>query len=577
MFDDEINGNDEKANPSSMLLMDAITSTPKESSRPRGIAEQRETADVNEKVADVSLENFISGHESEIHENIQKELSHVPLSPDIENPEFSVHDFDQNPTAAGLRWWERIVGSLSIGIEINARVVRAAKIRTFGKKQEIVQVEEISLNENEKGNVPALAHRVKQVIEKLRARNIPITSIIGGSDVNIRLLRMPKVSKKEIHEALLWKNKKELHFFNDAPTVLHYVILDEDQSPNANEFYVLVIAVREELIKNNLEIMMQAGVIPQRMTIRPIAQWNFMKCIPDKGMHSMVIDIGFESTHLSFFRDNTLQFAREISVGGNHFTSVLMQTIFVDDTSYVLSWEEAEELKKEIGLPADPAIGMTSQGIPHSEIAVMMRPVAEKLASEIRMSLDYYKENFKVETYDNVYFSGKSIRLKRLGTFLQASIGQTMRPFRPSEHIAIPTGIDAPEASILSLDTVGAALSTGSDLNFLPPNAKTELRFRNLFSKAVSSLLVLFAIAGGSILFLNKKSGDLNVLLTDVTGSLKRVQSEHNEFVSLQNEIKTLIAGQSRIVGETAVDSSSIAILKWISEITPDEIAIERL
>ncbi|MBL7996802.1 hypothetical protein JNM05_15655, partial [bacterium] len=47
--------------------------------------------------------------------------------------------------------------------------------------------------------------------------------------------------------------------------------------------------------------------------------------------------------------------------------------------------------------------------------------------------------------------------------------------------------------------------------------------------------------------------------------------------VSLQNEIKTLIAGQSRIVGETAVDSSSIAILKWISEITPDEIAIERL
>lgn len=577
MFDNDDTLIKESENPASMLLMGIIKSQPKESKEGRLPVVEFESEHEHEQLSGNSLEHFMTEHESVIRKNDQLESANVPVLSVSENADLWRDEGRDSVKAKRMNWLEKIFAKPSIGIEINPRMIRAVKVKSWGRKQEIVQLEEIVLDESKRGDVLIVAQHVKQILRKLKTHNIPITSIIGGSDVNLRLLRMPKVSKKEIHEALLWKNKKELHFFNDAPTILHYVILDEDQTPNANEFYVLVIAVKEELIKNNLEIMQKAKLLPSKLTIRPIAQWNFMKNIPDKGINSLVIDIGFENSHLTFFRNNTLQFARELPVGGNHFTKALMQTIFVEDASYLLSWDEAEVIKKDIGLPVDHVNGKTPQGIPYSEIAVMMRPVAEKLASEIRMSLDYYKENFKVDTYDNVYFTGNSIRLKQLKPFLETAMGQPIRPLHLFEAVTLPSTMNDENGSALSMDTIGAALSKGSDLNFLPPQEKTELKFRNVYSKTFSGLLILLSILGGSLLFLNKKHSDTEHILAILNTSLSYVQYENREYERLQSEKNTLNVIATKISEETRVDSSALGILKWVSSITPEEILIEQL
>lgn len=577
MFNDDYTAKESSDNPASVLLMDIIKAPSKESNRKVELKDPPESGFSVKEAPDGFLEQFITEHESVIRDKGLLDPSFPADSSASETTEIPGMESCQMVQAKRLSWWEKWFAKSSIGIEINSRMIRAAKIRTWGRKQEIVQLEEIVLDESKKGDTFAIAMHIQNILRQLKSSHIPVTSIIGGSDVNLRLLRMPKVSKKEIHDALLWKNKKELHFFNDAPTILHYVILDEDQTPNANEFYVLVIAVKEDLIKHSLEIMEQAKTLPSKMTIRPIAQWNFMRNIPGKGINSLVIDMGFENSHLTFFRNDTLQFAREIPVGGNHFTAALMQTIFVDDRSYILSWDEAESVKKDIGLPVEPVNGKTPQGIPYSEIAVMMRPVAEKLASEIRMSLDYYKENFKVDTYDNIYFTGNSVRLKRLKTFLESSIGQPMRPLFLTEAIALPADFDSEKAGELSMDTIGAALSKGSDLNFLPPQAKTELRFRNLYSKAISGMLILLSVLGGSVLFLDKKYNDLEDILTISNSSLTRVRNENREYDQLQNEMKDLHAIRTKIEEETGMDSSMLNIVKWISGITPEQIALDQL
>ncbi|MBL7960112.1 pilus assembly protein PilM [bacterium] len=575
MFNDKDHIIEESENPASMLLMGIIKSQSKESKE--SLKDETGFENSISEPSEIALEHFMADHESVIlkQDSIEPEKDRIGSVPEDVDLWAGVDPDSMN--AQRLHWWEKLFAKSTIGIEINPRIIRAAKVKSWGSKHETVQLEEVEVEESHKSDILIMAQLVKQVLQKLKANNTPITSIIGGSDVNLRLLRMPKVSKKEIHEALLWKNKKELHFFNDAPTVLHYIILDEDQSPNANEFYVLVIAVKEELIKSNLEIVERAKALPSKLTIRPIAQWNFMKQIPDKEGNSLLIDVGFESSHLTFYRNNTLQFARELPVGGNHFTKALMQTIFVDDTSYLLSWDEAESIKKDIGLPFEPLSGITPQGIPYSEIAVMMRPVAEKLASEILMSLDYYKENFKVTTYDNVYFTGNTIFLKRLKPFLESAIGQPIRPLRLNQAIALPSTMDKENISALSMDTIGAAMSAGKDLNFLPPKQKKELTFRNAYSKTYSALLIVLGILVGSLLFLNKKHKNMEQILSILNTSLNHVQNENREYEKLQNEKKALNITAAKISEETRVDPSALGILKWLSGITPEAIAIEQL
>ena len=577
MFNDKDNIIEESENPASMLLMGIIQSQSKGSKESKeSLTDETVQENPISEPSENALEHFIADHESVIlkQDSIESAKDRVGSAPEDVDLWAGVDSGSMN--AKRLHWWEKLFAKSTIGIEINPGIIRAAKVKSWGSKHEVVQLEEVVVEESHKSDILIMAQLVKQVLQKLKANNTPITSIIGGSDVNLRLLRMPKVSKKEIHEALLWKNKKELHFFNDAPTVLHYIILDEDQSPNANEFYVLVIAVKEELIKSNLEIAERAKALPSKLTIRPIAQWNFMKQIPDQEGNSLLIDVGFESSHLTFYRNNTLQFARELPVGGNHFTKALMQTIFVDDISYLLSWDEAESIKKDIGLPFEPLSGTTPQGIPYSEIAVMMRPVAEKLASEILMSLDYYKENFKVTAYDNVYFTGNSIRLKRLKPFLESAIGQPIHPLRLNQAIALPSTMEE-NLSAISMDTIGAAMSAGKDLNFLPPKQKKELTFRNAYSKTFSALLILLGILVGSLLFLNKKHKNMEQVLSILNTSLNRVQNENSEYEKLQNERNTLNVTAAKISEETRVDSSALGILKWVSGITPEAIAIEQL
>jgi AraC-like DNA-binding protein len=300
-----------------------------------------------------------------------------------------------------------------------------------------------------------------------------------------------------------------------------------------------------------------------------------MQSIFSKGANSAVIDIGYDHTGLTFFKGGNLQFAREIPVGGNHFTAALMQTIFVDNTSYVLSWDEAEVIKKEIGLPAESLSGKTPQGIPYSEIAVMMRPVAEKLASEIRMSIDYYKENFKVDSFENMYVAGNAIRLKRLKNLLESSLGRALEPVNVLQ--AVGTSLALYHERTFPMDLIGAALSGSADLNFLPPSAKKEFFFRRAFSKVVSILIILLAVMAGSLLYMGKQRGDLEQILDGMNASRAIANRDIKKYDQLLNETLALNTSASKLKEEIRIDSTTVKILQWISQILPEEIVIEQL
>jgi len=548
----------------SVLLMDLIKSPSQEK-----FVQSTSLEEQNKKVTGSTVEEFLTNHETAI-QTVEVCQENAISSLDLIDELIETHESNKRMR---LAWWQKWIARKSVGIEINPRGIRAAQIRTIGERCELMRVEEIRFAEGKSDDPVVIGEYVKQLLRKMKTKSSHVVSLISGSDIHLRLLKMPKVSKKEIHDALLWKNKKELHFFNDAPTVLHYVILDEEPTPN--EFYVIVIAVKEDVIKNHLEIMERAHLLPEMVTIRPVAQWNFFKALPHQGT-SAVIDIGFDGTHLAFFKDESLQFARDIPVGGNHFTTALMQTIFVDNASYVLTWDEAESIKQNRGLLGGPAEGRTTQGIAYSEIAVLLRPVAEKLLSEIKMSIDYYKDNFKSEAMDNLYITGNAIRLKNLKTFLQDGLGRSVEVVRPGENIFARISLDS--GRIFSCqDVIGAALSKGTEFNFLPQNLKTELRFKRAFSHAVSGVFLLIWTLGTLSFFLMKKNNDLNTVQSIVSESLARVQEQNREYDQLQFERSGLEAAALKITAETRSDSTMDAILKLISNITPEELVIDEL
>lgn len=524
-------------------------------------------------VANQSLDEFVAGHEESL------KLSGDHLEPLIPPQAEIVLDLSA-PFSPKQRiaWLSRPFAKKTIGLEVNSRFIRASKIRHYGKKAEVIQMEEIDLASGKASDEMVVTQYLKQMAKRMRFQSADVVSVIGGMDVNLRLVKMPKVTKQDLHEALLWKNKKELHFFNDAPVELQYIVLNEASS-NPNEFYVLVMAVKEELIRQHLQLLKRAGIEPSKLVIKPVAQWNLLKRNPDKGRHSLMIDIGYENSLVTFFHDDTLQFAREIPIGGNHFTTSLMETIFVDNVSYVLSWDEAEEIKQAMGLIIESIEGKTVQGIPYSEIAVMMRPVAERFVSEIKMSLDYYLENFKSVTFDHVYITGNSVKLKNLVPFIERHIGHVLEAPHPQENLGDASAKQSNSGKnfISFFDSIGAALPHGAEFNFLPQALKKEIRYRHGASWLGLALFLVCAVLGGITFLMNIERNSLNDINETMQVSLEQIRAQHSEFDKLVAEQTRLKTIETQLKTEVKTDSLISYILKMISNVTPEEITVDEM
>lgn len=555
MFDKRVDRTVMAESPASLLLMNSIVGCEEPVEITRG--------DSPEECSSVSrtVDEFLAAHSTAILLDPVDTVSAVEEDRDT--------NFSLSQPAKRLTWWQRIMATRSVGLEVSDRAIRVVKVRRWGSSQEIEMAAEDVHEYGVAEDVDMVAERLKRLMERVPLGGVPVHSILSSHDMNIRLLRMPKVSKKEIHDALLWKNKKELHFFNDAPTVLHYVILDEDQSQNDNEFHVLVVAVKEESIKRHLSILEKAGVLPARLIIRPVAQWNILRVLPGALGHTCVIDVGFERTQLTFYRNGSLQYAREVPVGGNHFTKALMQTIFVDETAHDLAWSEAEALKCEVGMAGDLSPMKTSRGIPHPEIAVMMRPVAERLFSEIRMSMDYFSEQFKVESFESVLAFGKGLRMKGLKKYLESQIGQP---------IHLPSAVECVVGGSADLiDAVGAALSVKSDFSFLPEHIQSEWRYRRAFRKVVQGIVLLLLTIGSAAYIQHVKISDLRTIQDQLTGSLEGLNGRLQEYESLNARHNYWMALEKSLTQETRSDTSISTALKYLSAITPKEIVLEEI
>ncbi len=477
-----------------------------------------------------------------------------------------------------LPWWRRPFAKTTVGLELTPGAIRVAVIRQAGGHSEIKTVDEVPIL-GTPGEESVAADYLREVVARLGLRRYPVVSIVGGTDVSVRLLKMPKVSRKEIHEALLWKNKKELHFFNDAPTVLHYVILDDDALNSTGEFRVLVMAVKEERIRQHLDILTRARLEPVKLIIRAAAKWALVRQMRNMPQPCLMIDVGQDHTELTFFEEDTLYFARDISIGGQHFTNALTQTIFVDNQSHVLLPEEAEAVKHDVGLLSATASGTTSHGIPYSEVAVLMRPIAEKLAQEIKLSIDYYKENFKTSKLQSVQVTGNGIRMKRLVEFLASHLTLPVDVVQPLAFLPVAPSVGGEQRARMTsfLNAIGATMGGAADMNFLPKDRIRDRKMNRIASWIFSLnfvLVVLIAISG----FLNRMreeslDQERAALETSLT-SLRPQQEAYDKLLVTGEQLDTRI---QKLRVETATDSTTVSLLKMLSNLTPEEIVLNEI
>jgi cell division ATPase FtsA len=137
-----------------------------------------------------------------------------------------------------------------------------------------------------------------------------------------------------------------------------------------------------------------------------------------------------------------------------------------------LNTAQAEKLKREHGISSVKDRGKTGEGIPLSQLAVRIRPVLEKLETEISRSRDYYSFQFQGETITRLLLAGGGAQLKGIETFFADRFDVRVGFLDPLAPIVIedsPAFSEVEAANRPDLTTVvGLALPFTERFNLLP-------------------------------------------------------------------------------------------------------------
>ncbi len=330
-----------------------------------------------------------------------------------------------------------------IGLDIGTNAIKAVQLR---EKSDQFFLSNLSLMEippeiqDEADPVmrdEMLAKVLRQMFKenKIKIRNV-VTSIAGDS-VIVRYVKLPKMTEEELKNVISYEAEQYIPLAIDQ-VVLDFEILGEVEEEGVQKIEVLLVAAKEDIIDQHINVIKQAGLNPVLIDVDTFALQNAFEINYGKtaGETISLINIGAKLTTINILEDGVTHLTRDVAVAGNNFTREIQREF---DTNF----GEAEGLKVNDGQVLIESEDIMQMEIPKKEddatrIGEAISPVLNKLVAEIQRSFDYYESSIRKKPVSRIVLSGGAAKLKNLDKYLAEKFDVTVELNDPFKEIIIP-------------------------------------------------------------------------------------------------------------------------------------------
>ena len=207
-----------------------------------------------------------------------------------------------------------------------------------------------------------------------------------------------------------FKKEEELEFVESEasrtfPFLLSELYFDFIVRTKSNSREVLLVASPKNIINEYLEVFKSLKLQPIAVDIESESLARVLIEKIEKNQAVLIVDIGAKVTNFGIFEENGLSESFSNKIGGNKFTQVLSEKLKI-------SLEEAENLKKEIGL---------NPGRKGGKVFLILQKEIQEIILEIRKIEDYFqkKEGKKIT---KIILAGGSSQMPRLQKYLTENL-----------------------------------------------------------------------------------------------------------------------------------------------------------
>lgn len=479
-----------------------------------------------------------------------------------------------------------------IGIDIGFSSIKIIQLNYAGKNVYLAgfgyKVIPFDIRSKEKARNEFVMAVLKELMRENNMNALNAVTVVSGPGVSINSLTVPQMAQKEVKGAVALELKKSLPFDLEE-AIFDFQVGGEVHDRVGVKLEVIAVAAQKSLVNKKTELITQVGLKPIRVSLVPFTLLNIVQkgMILAEGEVIAIVDLGARSTTISFFKEGRLQFSREISTAGDHITQSMIRTITTESGRVTITIDEAERLKSTWGIPTKKDAtnpDAKKEIVSIAQIAAMMRPVLERLMTEMKRSINYYRQAFKVNKIDRLFLTGGTSRLRNLDEYFSRNLVDVkIEKLDPLEVIAGWTDPRKSNQELLeklvpNLATCfGIALEKKPAVNLIPLEAKIQqklelVKFALKITIPVLALLlsIFYATFYSQVTKYRKLVDSAHFAIAKLQPTIERIK-EYDRMRQAIEERKALL---EKAVGRQPVWSGA---LKELSLITPEGIILTRL
>jgi type IV pilus assembly protein PilM len=461
-----------------------------------------------------------------------------------------------------------------LGIDIGNHTIKILELSTTAKGVDLVH-HAVAPTPPGGFQVSVLAAQLKEMLQQHRIKTKQAVASLAGKGIATRRLTVTNIPEEEIQEAVR-RQAEELFPFSLGDAMLAFQILERDDSGAQKKYEVLVAAATREKVVEHMAVLREAGLEPVGLMAEPHAVeqlWRSASLGEDEEGAIAVLDLGAHKTSIHIFEGGRLRFSRYVPTSGDAFTMALTGMIRAGERDIELNTAQAEKLKREHGISSVKDRGKTGEGIPLSQLAVRLRPVLEKLETEISRSCDYYSFQFQGETITRLLLAGGGAQLKGIETFFTDRFDIRVEFLDPLASIIIqdsPAFSEVEAANRPDLTTVvGLALPFTERFNLLPVDLQPHRKRWSVRAPvAYATLGLLLLIPLGQYGWQNQRR---------ISTLSQAVNAKRSFYERLKVENSQLDTKLERLPSLDLRVPQVAAALRLVSQTIPEDIALTNM
>ncbi|MCK5580667.1 MAG: type IV pilus assembly protein PilM [Candidatus Omnitrophica bacterium] len=446
-------------------------------------------------------------------------------------------------------------GKTVVGIDIGTGAVNIAQVAKYKGRNTLIRtaVSDINIKDYPTRDEAILA-ALREGLSGFNTKKAKVVCVVSSPHTCVRKIAAPRMPKDELRQAVVLEAKQFLPFSMDE-AIFDFYVRDEGLGKKAEKLNVIVAAVPRETILTLMSYFRPgfSGLLPghkraDKKGRKPsgikvsafvplaLALENIVKKSGYKKDEAVAaIEMGAEITELNVFSNSRLQFSRKIPFAGKDITKSLTGALITEKGRVQLTLEEAEEIKREYGIPGIEDNQMVKGKIMTNQILSLIRAKTEQLVHEIERSFDFYRESIRGQKINRIVLYGGGAQLKGLPDCLRKELGVEVRLGDPLEGVELlcdEVVENTQEAHRLVL-AAGAALSDLQGINLCPAEAKE--RTQRSFVQGAFAVIAFCVVAVLCFSFFG--------VLAEVAENEKKAGKAEARFQELAPGLEKLKAG----------------------------------